>query len=134
MKIDNFMKVFEQQVGYGNPVLEKSFNFSVKITKFYIKLIKHDYSLNDILKQLLRSGTSIGANIAESQEAVSKKDFVNKLAIALKEAKESEYWLKLLKESNVINENVYNELHYDCNEILRLLISIIKKLKEKNDF
>lgn len=127
------MRVFEKQVGYGNPVLEKSFNFSVKITKYYIQSIKKDYFLKDLLKQLLRSGTSIGANIAESQEAVSKKDFVNKLAIALKEAKESEYWLKILKESNIINENIYSELFNDCNEIIRLLVSIHKKLKEKND-
>jgi len=82
------------------------------------------------LSQILRSGTSIGANVAESQEAVSKKDFINKLSIALKEAKETEYWLKLLKEASVLDENEFNSLKNDCEELIKLLISILKKLKE----
>jgi four helix bundle protein len=81
------------------------------------------------LKQLLRSGTSIGANVAESQEASSKKDFINKLSIALKEARETDYWLKLLKKSLLINEKEFISLIKDCDELIRLLVSIIKKLK-----
>lgn len=85
------MKVFEKHSEYGNPILEKSFQFSSRIVKFYILRMKNGYQLKDLFRQLLRSGTSIGANVAESQEAASKKDFINKLAIALKEARETEY-------------------------------------------
>ncbi|NJD21261.1 MAG: four helix bundle protein, partial [Melioribacter sp.] len=95
---------------YGNPVLEKSFRFGVRIVKYYSIRIKNDYQIKDILRQLLRSGTSIGANIAESQEAVSKKDFINKLSIALKEAKETDYWLKILKEASLLEEKEFNSL------------------------
>ncbi|MHB8906560.1 MAG: four helix bundle protein [Melioribacteraceae bacterium] len=124
------MKVFEKQVEYGNPVLEKSFRFGVRIVKFYSIRLKNNYQIKDLLSQILRSGTSIGANVAESQEAVSKKDFINKLSIALKEAKETEYWLKLLKEASVLDENEFNSLKNDCEELIKLLISILKKLKE----
>lgn len=126
------MKVFEKQIAYGNPILEKSFDFAVKITKYYIESIKKDYLIKDILRQLLRCGTSIGANVSESQEAVSKKDFINKLSIALKEAKETEYWLKILSKSEVLNQNTFNELINECTQIIRLLISILKKLKEND--
>lgn len=80
------MKVFEKHVEYSNPILDKSFRFAVRIVKFYLILINKEYQIKDLLKQLLRCGTSIGANISESQEAVSKKDFINKLPIVLKEA------------------------------------------------
>lgn len=126
------MKVFEKQVTYGNPILEKSFEFAVKITKYYMESIKKDYLLKDILRQLLRCGTSIGANVSESQEAVSKKDFINKFSIALKEAKETEYWLKILSRSGVLSESSYHEFMNECNQIIRLLISILKKLKEND--
>ncbi|TSA28964.1 MAG: four helix bundle protein, partial [Ignavibacteriales bacterium] len=95
------MKVFGKNYEYGNPILEKSFRFGVRVVKFYLMRIKEEYQIKDLLRQLLRSGTSIGANVAESQEAASKKDFINKLSISLKEARETEYWLKLLKESCV---------------------------------
>jgi four helix bundle protein len=124
------MKVFEKQAEYGNPVLDKSFRFAVRIVKFYSLRLKDEYQVKDLLKQLLRSGTSIGANIAESQEAVSKKDFINKLSIALKESKETEFWLRLLKEASVLADKEFNSLINDCDELIRLLISILKKLKE----
>lgn len=79
----------------------------------------------------MKSGTSIGANIAESKNAVSKSDFINKLAIALKEARETEYWLKLLHESDNIQSNEFESLSADCIELIRLLTSIIKSLKTK---
>ncbi|KAF0152825.1 MAG: hypothetical protein FD143_753 [Ignavibacteria bacterium] len=82
------------------------------------------------LKQLVRCGTSIGANVTESQEASSKKDFINKLSIALKEARECEYWLKLLKETEVVNEKEFLSLINDCDELIRLLIVIIKRCKQ----
>ncbi|MEW6004033.1 MAG: four helix bundle protein [Stygiobacter sp.] len=127
------MKVFEKQVGYGNPILTKSFEFAVDITKYYLDSVKKDFLLKDLLRQLLRSGTSIGANVSESQEAVSKKDFINKLSIALKEAKETEYWLKILNKTGVVSESDLIKLSDECSQIIRLLISILKKLKESNE-
>ncbi|MEW6507318.1 MAG: four helix bundle protein [Bacteroidota bacterium] len=124
------MKIFEKHVEYGNPILDKSFKFSSRVVKFYLIKIKDEYHLKDLFKQFLRCGTSIGANIAESQEAASKKDFINKLSIALKEARESEYWLKLLKESSILNEKEFFSLMNDCDELIRLLVSILKKSKE----
>ncbi|MCL4551239.1 MAG: four helix bundle protein [Bacteroidetes bacterium] len=124
------MKVFEKHEEYGNPILEKSFQFAVRIVKFYLNRIKESYELRDLLRQLMRSGTSIGANVAESQEAASRKDFVNKLSIALKEARETEYWLKVFEKSSVISEKEFASLFNDCDEIIRLLVSILKKLKE----
>jgi len=85
--------VFENEIKYGNPVAEKSLKFAVRIIKFYKFFYKKDYSINPVLKQLLRSGTSIRANISEAQSAFTKKDFINKLGIALKEARETSYWL-----------------------------------------
>ncbi|MBM4172292.1 MAG: four helix bundle protein [Ignavibacteria bacterium] len=124
------MIVFEKHVEYGNPIVDKSFLFASRILKLYLIKVREEYHLKDILNQLLKSGTSIGANVSESQEASSKKDFQNKLSIALKEARETEYWLKLLTGSLIINEKEFNSLYKDCDELIRLLISIIKKLKE----
>jgi four helix bundle protein len=83
------MFVFEEEIQYGNPVAEKSLKFAIRIVKFYKIFNKKDYSINPVLKQLLKSGTSIGANISEAQSAFTKKDFINKLGIALKEARET---------------------------------------------
>ncbi|MDQ7815665.1 MAG: four helix bundle protein [Melioribacteraceae bacterium] len=124
------MRVFEKNIEYGNPILEKSFRFGVRIVKFYLVRVKKEYHVKDILKQLLRSGTSIGANVAESQESTSKKGFINKLSISLKEARETEYWLKLLKESLLISEKEFISLNNDCDELIRLRVSILRKLKE----
>lgn len=89
---------------FGKNIIElKSFSFGVRIVKLYKFLIKKDRYLEPIFKQLLKSGTSIGANVSESQSAYSKKDFINKLGIALKEAKETEYWLRLLKECAILS-------------------------------
>lgn len=123
------MKVKEESIKYGNVVLEKSFNFSVRILKLYRFLLKQDRSFEPILKQILRSGTSIGANITEAQNAPSTKDFINKLNISLKEAKESEYWLNLFKASDIIDEKSFKSLQKDCKELIKLLIAIIKTAK-----
>jgi len=101
------MKVKEETIKYGNVVLEKSFAFNVRILKLYRFLLKQDRSLEPILKQILRSGTLIGANITEAQNAPSTKDFINKLNISLKEARETEYWLNLFKASDIINEKSF---------------------------
>ena len=81
-------------------------------------------------KQLLRCGTSIGANTRESKNAQSRTDFLSKLNIALKEADETGYWLDLLHETQYLDDKVYKSLDDDCTEIIKLLTSIIKKLKE----
>jgi len=126
------MFVFEKEVKYGNAVVEKSFKFAVRIIKFYGIFNKKDYSISPLLKQLLRSGTPIGANISEAQSAFTKKDFINKLGIALKESRETEYWLRLLKESDITNEKEFISIYADCEELSKLLTTIIKssKLKE----
>ena len=125
------MFVSEKIISYGNPVSEKSFQFAIRILKFYKHSISKEKSLKLIFKQILKSGTSIGANVAESKNAISKADFINKLSIALKEARETEFWLKLLYESDTIKNNEYENLSANCDELIRLLTSIIKTLKSK---
>jgi len=123
------MMVYEKYVGYENPIVKKSFDFAVRILKFFVYYNKKDHSLEAIFKQILRSGTSIGANISEAQSSPSKKDFINKLTISLKEARETEYWLNLLITSEVITETEFSSLNSDCKEIIKILVSIIKTSK-----
>ncbi|MEG0308843.1 MAG: four helix bundle protein [Clostridium sp.] len=113
----------------NNLILDKSFNFSVKIVNLYRKLVteKKEYILS---KQLLRSGTSIGANVKEGISGVSKSDFKNKLGIALKEAKETEYWLELMVETNILTKEESIESLSECNELCRILSSIIISCNE----
>ncbi|HMU43419.1 MAG TPA: four helix bundle protein [Ignavibacteriaceae bacterium] len=124
------MIIKEPTAKYYNPILEKSFHFAVRIIKFYKVKLKDNYNLNSLFKQLLRSGTSIGANVSEAQSAFTKKDFINKLGISLKESRETEFWLKLLKESEIISEKEFTSLFSDCEELSKLLTSIIKSSKE----
>ena len=110
-----------------NIIVNKSFAFAVKIVRLFVSLRERKlYALNG---QLVRSGTSIGANVNEATQGQSKKDFISKLSIALKEAYETEYWLKLLYETEIINEDLFNELNTDVIELIRLLTSIIKSSK-----
>lgn len=125
------MNVFEKVVTYGNPIVTKSFAFAIRIVKFYKIYIDKDRKLEPVYKQLLRSGTSVGANISEAQSAFTKKDFIHKMGISLKESRETEYWLKLLKESSSITLTEFNSLIKDCEEISKLLTSIIKSAKSK---
>ena len=106
-----------------NVVVEKSFEFALKIIELYKKLIydKKEYVL---AKQLLRSGTSIGANIREAVVSQSKKEFVAKMNISLKEAHETDYWLALLTQSGFITEP--QSLQSEIKELIKLLTSIIK--------
>lgn len=122
-------KVFEPQVIYGSVLNNKSFTFSVIIVKFYKYLIQRDKSYEPIYKQLLRPGTSVGASISEAQSAATKKDFINKLSISLKEARESHYWLKLLNETEIITKQEFESLDKDCDKLERLLTSSIKTAK-----
>lgn len=115
-----------------NPVQEKSFAFAVRIVKMYrfISEERHEVVLS---KQILRSGTSIGANIRESKNAQSKLDYINKLSIALKEADETAYWLDLFKETELIDTKQYESMSKDCIELIKLLTSIIKTTKLNMD-
>ena len=83
-------------------------------------------------KQLLRSGTSIGANVTEADQAQSKADFISKMGIANKEAHETRYWLRLLYHTNYLNEEEYTSILNDCQELIRILQSIIKSTKNNN--
>ena len=113
-----------------NVIKSKSFKFSVRIVKLY-KYLTEERTEFIMSKQLLRSGTSIGANVRESEHAESKADFIHKLSIALKEANETEYWLDLLKETNYLNNSEYISIQIEIKEILKLLTSIIKTSKQK---
>ena len=106
---------------------EKTYAFAIRIVKAYKYLTNNNVYV--LSKQLLRSGTSIGANCREAVYAQSKQDFISKLSIALKETNESIYWLELLHDTELITDESFNSIHADGLEILKLLISIIKTLK-----
>ncbi len=107
----------------------KAYAFALSIIKLYKNLIKeHEFVLS---KQILRSGTSIGANINEAISAQSKRDFVHKLSISLKEARETIYWLRLLKDSDYINGIEFNKMYTACDELIKILTKIILTTKEK---
>lgn len=112
-----------------NVLVDKSFQFAIRVVKLY-KYLCDDKKEFILSKQLLRSGTSIGANINESQDAQSKNDFVAKLSISLKEARESKYWLELLKETNYLTSKEAEGILNDLEEVIKLLVSIIKTAKE----
>ena len=109
--------------------LDKSKAFAIRIIRFYSYLQK-EKGEHVISKQLLRSGTSIGANARESNNAQSTADFINKLSIALKEADETAYWLELLYESDIIEQVHYDSLYSDLSEIIALLTASIKTSKQ----
>lgn len=110
-----------------NVVLDKSFQFSIRIVKLYKYLVKKHKEFV-LSKQLLRSGTSIGANVNEAQAAQSKADFIAKMSIASKEARETQYWINLLIETNYldITEQYVMTLLDESNELAKLLTSIVK--------
>ena len=111
-----------------NIVEQKSFDFAVRIVNLYKHLTdkKKEFVLS---KQLLRSGTSIGANVSEAERAHSKADFYAKMTIALKEANESHYWIRLLNTTDYLTKSEYDSLIADIDEIISLLVSITKTIK-----
>ena len=113
-----------------NIIKEKSFQFSIKIIKLY-KILTSERKEYVMSKQLLRSGTSIGANVSEALAAESRKDFLHKLSIAHKEVYETIYWLELLKETEYICGEKEKEIFSDAKQINRILSSIIKTTKQK---
>ena len=114
----------------NNDILsEKSFSFSLRIIKLF-KYMQNNHKEYILSKQILRSGTAIGALIREAKYAQSKADFLNKLMIALKEANETKYWLELLHQSNYIDHKMYKSIEPDINELLKLLVSSTKTVKQ----
>ncbi|TAE63566.1 MAG: four helix bundle protein [Flavobacteriia bacterium] len=112
-----------------NVIKEKSFEFAKEIVYLYKNLAdKKEFVLS---RQVLKSGTSIGANIREAEHAQSKADFINKLSISLKEANETEYWLDLLYETNYLSDELFQNLKNKNIELLKLLISIINTSKKQ---
>ena len=107
----------------------------VKSKAFAIRIVKLSKFLNDskkefvLSKQIIKSGTSIGANVKEAIRGQSKADFYAKMNIALKEASETEYWLEILNETDYIDNNLFESLHFDCQELIKILISITKTQK-----
>ena len=116
----------------GGPLHTKSYNFAVRIVKMFLHFTENDWKLQAIYKQILRSGTSISANVHESEFAQSASDFASKLHIALKEANETMNWLNLLHDTDFLNDNGFESLANDCNEVIALLISSIKTIKKNN--
>ena len=112
-------------------ICEKSKTFALRIVKLYQYLCdeKHEYVLS---RQLLKSGTSIGANTREARRGQSTPDFYAKLTIALKEADETEYWLELLYGGGYLDEREFNSIYTDAEELIKLLVSITKTLKSKD--
>lgn len=113
-----------------NVIENKSFQFAIRIVRLYKFLCeeKKEYILS---RQLLRAGTSIGANVTESQQAQSKPDFVLKISIALKEASETKYWIKLLGATEYLSENQTKSILDDCVEIEKILVTILKSAKNQ---
>jgi len=114
----------------NNIIAEKSFAFAVRIVKLsqYIENNHKEYILS---KQVLRSGKSIGANIEEAIGGYSRKDFAAKMSISYKETRETKYWLKLLRSTEYINENIFQSLYKDADEIGKVLYRVIKNTKSK---
>lgn len=113
-----------------NVLKDKSYKFALRVVKLY-KFLAEDKKEYVLSKQCLRSGTSIGANITEGNQAQSAADFIHKLSIALKESFETEYWLCLLRDAEYITEKQAESLIADCNEIQKILTASIKTSKSK---
>ena len=115
-----------------NILIDKSIDFAARIIKLckYLEDTKKEHIIS---KQIIRSGTSIGANINEAQYGNSKADFVSKLHISLKETAETEYWLRLLSKSDYIDDKMFESLLNDCLELKKLLISSINTAKKNNE-
>ena len=110
----------------NNVVINKSKRFALRIIRLYKNLVSenHEYIIS---KQLLRSGTSIGANVREAHRGQTGPDFYAKLNISLKEADETAYWLELLYEGGFLRKQYFESIYSDCEELIRLLVSILKK-------
>jgi four helix bundle protein len=113
-----------------NLLKDKSFHFAIRMVNLY-KYLNKEHNESIISKQLIRSRTSVGVVIREAEHAESTKDFVHKLSISLKEANGSKYWLDLLLATNFITKEMYEPFHKDCEELLKMLASSVKTIKQK---
>ena len=114
-----------------NVILDKSFKFGLRILKLYIHLRKKKVD-GGLCSQILDSGTSIGANVEEAVGGSSRKDFINKLQIAYKESRETRYWLRLLKEGEILEKKLADSFLKDCDEIIAILTAILNSSKGRN--
>ena len=112
-----------------NNIQEKTFSFAVRIVKL-CKLLREQRKEYVLSKQLLRSGTSIGANVMEAQNAQSRADFCSKLNIALKEATETKYWLRLLEATDYLSKTEFDSIYPDCVEIEKILVASVKAIRQ----
>ena len=113
----------------NNVIKDKSYAFALRMIKAY-KFLKIEHQEFVLSKQMLRSGTAIGALVREAEYAQSTSDFIHKMSITLKEANETEYWILLLKDSEFIDEKTFTSVHADCIELVKLLTSIINTAKK----
>ena len=114
----------------NNPIVDKSKKIALRIIHLYKELTDEQKEFV-LSKQILRSGTSIGANVRESQRGESKADFIHKLSISLKEADETLYWLELLHDAEYISNEEFDSLFADCKELVRILTAILKSSRDK---
>lgn len=112
-----------------NNIQNKTFCFAIRIVKL-CKLLRHERKEYTLSNQLLRSGTSIGANVAEAQHAQSRADFLSKLNIALKETSETKYWIRLLEATDYLSKAEFESVIADCIEIEKILVASVKSIKE----
>ena len=115
----------------SNLIVDKSMDFAVRIVNLY-KFLRHNCSEHILSKQVLRSGTSIGANVKEATRAQSKADFNTKMHIAMKEAVETEYWIELLEKTEYITKIQAESLLADCTELIKILMAITKTVKSNS--
>ncbi|NBC16736.1 MAG: four helix bundle protein [Bacteroidetes bacterium] len=113
-----------------NVVQRNSYAFAVRIVRMYQHLAKEKREFV-LSKQVLRSGTSVGANVEEALGGISKKDFAAKMNIAYKEARETSYWLRLLHDTRYLDEVSFQSMHDDCEELLRLLYTIVQSARSE---
>jgi four helix bundle protein len=113
------------------PITDRTKEFAIRVVKACCFLDETPGVYRILSKQLLRSGTSVGANVREAQSAQSDKDFIHKLEIALKEARETQYWLEILIESELVEKQKFESLLQEANEIGKILVTSTKKLKQK---
>ena len=132
MKSEEFAAAMIQYNREGGPLHTKSYAFAVRIVKMFLHFTNNDWKLQVIYKQVLRSGTSISANVHESEFAQSPSDFASKLHIALKEANETMNWLNLLHDTEYLSDKEFESMSNDCNEVIALLVPSIKTTKKNN--
>lgn len=118
--------------GTESIIEQKSFRFAVRIINLY-KFLQENAKEYVLSKQVLRSGTSIGANVSEALSSESTSDFIHKLGIAAKEVRETSYWLRLLSETKFIDEKSFSSIHEECKELLKIINSIILTTKQKQE-